>query len=209
LSRGNRPGPRLSAYSNLVSERMTRLAKVLIILLCAGAMAEPAIVQADKICVVNQVRVKKTIQLKRAVIRAPFDCPAKSTEILDTRDFAAAVEPKAEELIGFAKLTSSGTILSMGGSGTTAVKMTPVMAGVYDIVFSGSFPALGVTDNTANREAVTVLATVQGLGFEVIGASVSQATSSEIKVRVATWRSNVLTPIDANVGIALLVGRIP
>jgi hypothetical protein len=141
--------------------------------------------------------------------------PAKASEVntnfnalkttVDANDARiAALEAQTQMTLGFAHIVTTGTASSVGtfgGAGTTTVSVVRDAAGVYDITFTGTYPA------TTGLTKIVLLSTATSNNFQVTNNTVVSANSTTIVVRVWAWTSNALATVDDSFDVLVLLGN--
>lgn len=84
------------------------------------------------------------------------------------------------------------------GAGVTALSVSFVSTGTYDVTLTGSFTGLAATDSTTNREKIVVMTSPVFFNFGSVAAEVNSATSSQIVIRVFLWKSDTNTVQNQN-----------
>jgi len=111
--------------------------------------------------------------------------------------------PGNNSLVGFANVSSSGIIRSIGGSGTASVTVVHPSPGVYDVSFYGTFPA-----GTTTKDRISSFATADTDNFDVASTSLNNSpvpSPTQITIRVFIFTLAASPPATADRDFAVQV----
>ena len=137
-------------------------------------------------------------------INANFDAIKTTANNHDGR--IAALEAQIAQIsrqIGFAHINTVGTTSTIGtfaGVGTAQASVIRAGVGVYNVTFTGTYPA------SIAPGKIVLLSTATSDNFEVTNNVVLSANASTIVVRVFTFQSNTLTSLDDSFDVLVLLG---
>jgi len=104
--------------------------------------------------------------------------------------------------VAYARMTTGGVLQAFGGKGTSAATSSG-NAFQKDVVFTGRYPQ----DITPSK--VILQSTVQSSYYGVSNADVVSASPTEIRVRVYSWRSDIISSsgVSGDTFVTVLVGK--